>query len=90
MSRLVGLTLFALGCGSDSDPEQSAGPSCDLQVDAGDNVAAVLGTTVHLAASSECTGRDPTINRADPDPAPHRSSAAWAAATTSGCWVRPR
>jgi hypothetical protein len=57
MSRLVGLTLFALGCGSDSDPEQSAGPSCDLQVDAGDNVAAVLGTTVHLAASSECTGR---------------------------------
>ena len=39
---------------------------------------------------SACTGREPTIRRAEPDPAPHRSSAACAAATTSECWVRPR
>ena len=56
MSRLAVLTLFALGCGSTTDPEQS-GPDCDLQADAGDNVATVLGTTVHLAASAECEGR---------------------------------
>ena len=55
---LVALMLFAVGCGSTADPEQSSGPPCDLQVEAGDNVAAVLGTTVHLSASADCsTGR---------------------------------
>ena len=32
----------------------------------------------------------PTISRAAPEPAPQRSSAAWAAAITVGCWVSPR
>ena len=57
MSRLAALTLFALGCGSPADPEQSSDPGCDLQADGGGNVAAGLGTTVLLTASAECTGR---------------------------------
>ena len=54
MPRFAVLALFALGCGSPADPEQAP---CDLQPDAGDNVQAVLGTTVTLTASAECTGR---------------------------------
>ena len=34
-------------------------------------------------SSSECTGREPTMRRAAPEPAPQRSSAACAAATTA-------
>jgi hypothetical protein len=57
MSRFAALTLFALGCGSTADPQQSSEPACDLQADGGDNVSATLGTTVLLTASAECTGR---------------------------------
>ena len=57
MPRFAALALFALGCGSPADPEQDASPVCDLQPDAGDNVQAVLGTTVTLTASAECVGR---------------------------------
>ena len=42
------------------------------------------------ASSSWCTGREPTMSRAAPRPVPQRSSASCAAATTAGCWVRPR
>ncbi len=42
------------------------------------------------ASSSVWTGRLPTMSRAEPAPAPQRSSASCAAATTAGCWVRPR
>ena len=41
-------------------------------------------------SSSPCTGREPTMSRADPEPAPQRSSASCAAATTAGCCVKPR
>ena len=47
-------------------------------------------TSASAASSSEWTGREPTMSRAEPDPAPHRSSAACAAATTAGCCVSPR
>ena len=57
MPRFAALALFALGCGSPQDPEQGASPVCDLQPDAVDNVATLLGTTVTLTASAECTGR---------------------------------
>ena len=42
------------------------------------------------ASSCVCTGRLPTMSRADPAPAPQWSSASWAAATTAGWRVRPR
>ena len=41
------------------------------------------------ASSSACTGREPTIRRAEPDPAPHRSRAAWAAAIDVGVLGEP-
>jgi hypothetical protein len=56
MPRFAALALFALGCSAE-DPEQGASPVCDLQPDAGDNVQALLGATVTLTASSECSGR---------------------------------
>jgi hypothetical protein len=56
MSRFAALALFALGCSAE-DPEQDAPRICDLQPNAGDNVAAVLGTTVTLTASAKCAGR---------------------------------
>ena len=42
------------------------------------------------ASKREWTGREPTISRADPDPAPYSSTAAAAAAFTPGCWESPR
>ncbi len=42
------------------------------------------------ASSSVWIGRDPTMSRAEPLPAPHRSSASCAAAITAGCAVSPR
>ena len=42
------------------------------------------------ASSSAWIGREPTMSRAAPDPAPQRSIASWAAAITAGCWVSPR
>ncbi len=42
------------------------------------------------SSSSVWTGREPTMRRAEPEPAPQRSSAACAAATTARCWVSPR
>ncbi len=40
-------------------------------------------------SSSLWTGREPVTRREAPAPAPHRSSASWAARTTSGCALRP-
>ena len=41
-------------------------------------------------SSSACTGRAPTMSRAEPAPVPQRSMASCAAATTAGWWVSPR
>ena len=46
--------------------------------------------SANSSSSSRWTGRPPTMRRAEPLPAPDRSRAAWAAAITAGCWVRPR
>ena len=55
--------------------------------------ARARGIAFHSASSrssSAWTGRDPTMRRAEPAPAPQRSSASCAAAITAGCAVRPR
>ncbi len=55
--------------------------------------SAAAGIDFHSASSrsrSAWTGRAPTMRRADPAPAPQRSSASCAAAMTAGCALSPR
>ena len=52
--------------------------------------ALYLGGGVALFLVSDQIGREPTMSRADPEPAPQRSRASCAAAITAGWCVSPR
>ena len=51
--------------------------------------ASVPFQSASAASSVACTGREPVTSRERPAPAPHRSSAACAAAMTAGCALKP-
>ena len=54
------------------------------------SAASVSFQAASSLSSSRWTGREPTINRAEPEPVPQRSSASAAALTTAGCCDSPR
>ena len=82
---------------SSSDSTRTAGPPSTLSAPrlaakpvGKQTAASVPFQAASAASSSVCTGRDPVTNRDAPAPAPQRSSAARAAATTASCALSPR